>query len=333
MLPLETLIDDERRRLDAPLARRVLEAVKLLNRLSLGSEHLRRNLAELGGARTKEDRSPVTVADLLHQGLVQQWIARLFPGDGLICEEPRSLQEAVMHEAQAAADRFYGMPLEDRLPDLPERAEVTWILDPIDGTKGYLAGRYYAIALGFFVGDQPWFGAMAVPPAPAMDLRISRRIGFAISGVGGWVCDIVEAENLMCQKLEHAEATPRDPVRVAMSLEHGKTDERIKPAGEDDHARIEIVKLDSQAKYLAVALGEIDAYLRDRRDDGQSDVAWDHMPGAVIARAAGCSVTHYDGGEVRFEPQRELSLKGGLACYRGGNLGPVGKLVQRLVQR
>src|SRR5687767_13994071 len=65
------------------------------------------------GVETKSDGSPVTAADRAAEQLARDWIEARFPGDGILGEE-------------LGATR----------PDARRR----WILDPIDGTKSFVAG-------------------------------------------------------------------------------------------------------------------------------------------------------------------------------------------------
>ena len=167
------------------------------------------------------------------------------------------------------------------MPEVPDHGdEVVWILDPIDGTKGYLAGRFYAIALGFFVGGEGRFGAMAVPRVPepidGPSLRMAGSLAFSITGRGAWIAKLGgEAAKLEFERLDGGLADRPERVRVAVSLEHGNSADRL--------GDLTPAKLDSQAKYLAVATGDLEIYIREKRNDGHPDVTWDHMPGGLIA--------------------------------------------------
>lgn len=309
--------------LDAADRDRAAAAIRLLMRQARGSERYREHVQSW----TKDDKSPVTIADLLHQSQVQQLIADRFAGDGLICEEPRSMQEQVVHLAADASEKFYGEPLRREVIDLPTSGRTTWMLDPIDGTKGYLAGRYYAIALGYYVDGRPLFGSMAVPHCPrAEKTAIDDTVAFALVGRGAWIGAVSDAPDPEFAPLR----TQRDgfarPWRVAISLEHGGgVDERF---GADFSA----VKMDSQAKYLAVAANAIDGYLRKMRDDGATDVAWDHMPGIVIAREAGCTVRSFGGGAVELRAEKTIRFDGGMMCHRGAPESDLGRALDRLVR-
>lgn len=302
---------------------RIAAAMKLLNLQALGSERYR----EEARCWTKEDKSPVSVADLLHQSQVQQLLHDRFPGDGLVSEEPRAMQEKVVEEASAVSARFYGSALRPSIQEVPARGEITWMLDPIDGTKGYLAGRYYAIALGYFAGDRVRFGAMAVPHAPRAEATaIDNMLAFAIAGVGAWIGPVREAGELEFEPLRTQAPPEAPPYRVAISLEHaGKLGEAV--SGGD----FQSVKLDSQAKYLAVAANVLDAYARQSRDDGGTDVAWDHVPGALIAAEAGCTVANFDQSPIEFRPEPIVRFRGGMLCHRGAATSALGGVLRRVL--
>ncbi len=307
---------------DSETAERVEAAVRLISLQALGSEKYRRHVQSW----TKDDKSPVTVADLLHQSQVQQMLADRFPADGLISEEPRSMQEQVVEEASAVSREFYHQELRPEIADVPETGRVTWILDPIDGTKGYLAGRYYAIAIGFFVDGEPVFGAMAVPHSPRAEATvIDNTVAFAVRGRGAWIAGITSEGELQFERLQGGKGSGEQPWKVAVSLEHG--------GGVADTLKETLtpVRMDSQAKYLGVAAGAIDAYLRKSRDDGGTDVTWDHMPGMMIAREAGCTVRSFNSDAAQPRPERVIRFDGGMICHRGERESKLAVALDRLV--
>ncbi len=288
---------------------RIEPALSLVYAQAVASAELQGRVEEL----RKADQSPVTVVDLLHQMQFQSMLAGSFAEDGLISEEPRSLQEAIFEEASELSSSVYGIDLGRSLPDLPERGDVTWVMDPIDGTKGFVGGRCFAIALGYFRRATPHFGVLAVPAGdPAVARKVDRKLAFGIAGHGAWWTEVRAGEAPQWQPLETpAFAGSEDPDR-RLSRPRRSSRRAAGTAGED----LEVVRLDSQAKYLAVAAGEIDAYLRAKRDDGIPDVIWDHMPAALVAEESGARVTHFDGLRVEFRPEEAVSFRGGVACCR-----------------
>ena len=304
---------------------RVQRMLTLLHRQAVYSVQMQGRVE----SRQKEDGSPVTVVDLLHQSQVQELLATHFPRDGLLCEEPRSLQEAVLEEAIEISRRIYGLPLGDRVVTLPREGDVVWVLDPIDGTKGFLGGRYFALAVGYFVHGEPFFGAIAVPASSVeKPLAIDARMAFAIRGEGAWIAKVVEGAEAEWERLR-SEPWEGPKMRIAVSLAHGgPLVERLEAM-----QGLEVVRLDSQAKYLAVAVGEIDAYLRSARDDGHPDVVWDHMPAALVASEAGCIVSHFDGEPVEFEPTEAIGFHGGVVCCRCSAKNELRTALQTLTDR
>jgi 3'-phosphoadenosine 5'-phosphosulfate (PAPS) 3'-phosphatase len=314
------------RDLAAPERSRLEAAISLFWRQAIGSARLQGRVAEL----LKADQSPVTIVDLLHQTQVQQLLRRDFVGDALLCEEPRNLQERHAAEAAALSREVYGLEIEPGFDELPSEGERVWVLDPIDGTKGFLGGRYFALALACFVAGVPRFAVMAVPGGDhEKPLGIDRSIAFAIAGRGSWSSAVVEGTDPTWASLAEPASRRSGPVRVAVSLAHGgPLAERLRGT-----AGIELVELDSQAKYLAVAHGDIDAYLRAARDDGKSDLLWDHLPGGLVAREAGCVVRHFDGAPMVYEPREAIAFHGGVVCLRERDDGRVSETVASLLAR
>jgi 3'-phosphoadenosine 5'-phosphosulfate (PAPS) 3'-phosphatase len=302
---------------------RIGAALDLLWRQAIGSAGLQGRVAAL----RKADESPVTVVDLLHQTQLQQLLRRRFAGDGLLCEEPRNLQERHAAEAAELSRTIYGVELDRGFEELPTAGRRVWVLDPIDGTKGFLGGRYFAIAMAYFVDGVPRFAAMAIPGGSSeRPLRIDRSVAFAVAGEGAWMSPVTP-ETAPAWTPLRAPAT-EGVVRVAVSLAHGgPLARRLREA-----PGVEVVELDSQAKYLAVACGDIDAYLRAARDDGESDLIWDHLPGGLIAREAGCRVMHFDGSPLEYAPREAISFRGGVACVRERGDGLVSRTVRALLE-
>lgn len=107
-------------------------------------------IAQTGGASTlahfrqseltvesKADASPVTAADRAAEQLVRKQIAEAFPNDEVLGEE---------YEHQ------------------PGTSGYRWIVDPIDGTKSFVAGvPLYSTLLALEHGDQPLGGVIFIP--------------------------------------------------------------------------------------------------------------------------------------------------------------------------
>ncbi|HSO27342.1 MAG TPA: inositol monophosphatase family protein, partial [Anaerolineales bacterium] len=154
--------------LNHPETRFMVETVQALSRLAAAIQN------ELtAAALTKDDRSPVTVADFAVQALVGRALASAFPNDPLIAEEDSTALQAP--DAQATLQkvtRFVGDQIGGAAPDevsawidhnRSEYAPRFWTLDPIDGTKGFLRGDQYVIALALIEDGQVVTGALGCP--------------------------------------------------------------------------------------------------------------------------------------------------------------------------
>jgi histidinol phosphatase-like enzyme (inositol monophosphatase family) len=85
----------------------------------------------------KGDGSPVTVADRAAETLLREQIAAAFPEDGILGEE-------------------FG--------EKPGESPYRWVLDPIDGTKSFIAGvPLYTTLVAVMEGDRPLLGVIYAP--------------------------------------------------------------------------------------------------------------------------------------------------------------------------
>jgi myo-inositol-1(or 4)-monophosphatase len=88
---------------------------------------------------TKERGSPVTEADVAVDGFLKSRLAQILPDAGWLSEE--------------TADN------PDRLAN-----DLVWIVDPIDGTRAFVAGhRDWSIAIALLVAGQPVLGVVHAP--------------------------------------------------------------------------------------------------------------------------------------------------------------------------
>ena len=105
--------------------------------------------------REKEDGSPVTVADLSSQAVISLDLFKVFPHDAVAAEESLAgLGDDIKGKVVLQVRNFFPTFAADRIFAAIERCTYGggsrgrfWVLDPIDGTKGFIRGEQYAIAL------------------------------------------------------------------------------------------------------------------------------------------------------------------------------------------
>ena len=140
----------------------------------------------------KKDKSPVTVADFASQAIVCEQLQQFFPDDLVVGEEGSDdlqgddvadLRQAVV---EAAADELGYEPEQDEVLGWIDRGSAQadtdryWTIDPIDGTKGFLRGEQYAVALGLIENGKVVLGVLGCPNLPG-----PRGTGALFSGVSG----------------------------------------------------------------------------------------------------------------------------------------------------
>ena len=264
----------------------------------------------------KSDRSPVTVADFAAQAVVAA--ALQDAGLPMVAEEDaddfRAADAALRRrvvEAAGVADEAEAARLIDA--GAGEPAGTYWVLDPIDGTKGFLRGGHYAVALALVRDGRVVLGVLG---CPAWD--IGRLFGGRPGEVPeAWAAPFEAPE----QKQPITVAGPRPPRRVE-SVESAHSDH---DAGADIARAIgaagEVARMDSQAKYAAVACGEADVYLRLPTRPGYEEKVWDHAAGLAVVEAAGGRVTDLDGRPLDFTAGRTLAAnRGVVATSAAGDL-------------
>ena len=127
----------------------------------------------VSSALTKDDRSPVTVADFAAQALVGYLLEKNFPKDAMIGEEDSAVLQTpekreILEQITYFVDQYASSATPESVCRWIDRgsaksADRYWTLDPIDGTKGFLRGDQYAVALALVVHGDVKVGALGCP--------------------------------------------------------------------------------------------------------------------------------------------------------------------------
>ena len=76
-------------------------------------------------------------------------------------------------------------------------------------------------------------------------------------------------------------------------------------------------RIDSQCKYLAVARGDADIYLRLPTRQGYQEKIWDHAGGVLLVEEAGGRVTDIHGRTAEFNHGPTLAANEGMVVTNG----------------
>ena len=205
--------------------------------------------------REKLDTSPVTEADEAANAFIVARLAALTPDIPIIAEE-----------SVAAGD-------------IPAIGERFWLVDPLDGTREFVAGRdEYTVNVALVEARRPVLGIVGLPAR--------REAYLGIAGERAW--RVVNGER---QTIRARPVPAANPIAVA-SRSHGDadTDAWLAAAGVCD-----CVRAGSAVKFCVLARGDADLYPRFGRT-----MEWDIAAGHALLEAAGGSVRTMDGGAFLY---------------------------------
>jgi len=268
-------------------------------------------------ANEKAGAEPVTIADYGSQALIGEVISREFPADAVLAEESGAQFLEVVDAAQrgeiiALIGQTLGKTVSES--DVVEwldygktaTANRIWVIDPIDGTKGFLALRHYAIAVGILEDGLPVGAVMGCPAYPGYD-------GGALVWTWGgevWIEAMTGGE---AKRVEASKLADPTHIRIMESVEktHGAFDRMAKVREYAGLLDSPFERIDSMEKYARIAAGDGELYLRlPRTGSGRPHASWDHAAGAALVLAGGGSATDIDGTPLDFSKGRNLPNQG-----------------------
>ncbi len=297
----------------------------------------------------KKDKSPVTVADFASQAVVCAALAQAFPSDRVVGEEAATALRdgdgaAELRAKVTAAVRGIrdSQMSEDAVLDAIDHggwtppaggADRFWTLDPIDGTKGFLRGEQYAVALGLIVDGRVVLGVLGCPNLPVDDSETRGVLMTAVRG-GGATLVVLDDPNAASHSVQVARVTETAGARFCESVESGHSDQG---AASRIAVHLGIIaepyRIDSQCKYAAVARGDASIYLRlPTRADYQEKI-WDHAAGMIVVEEAGGRVTDIDGNDLDFARGRTLEKNQGVIATCGPIHDRVVAVVREVLDR
>ncbi len=309
-----------------------LEATTAIQAALIASELCKKVQQDLIGevSFVKSDRSPVTIADYGSQAIICKLINDRFPEDAIIAEEDsKELRKPTSGKILEQVARYVNDVIPGSSPaevcdwiDFSSRhlKNRYWAVDPIDGTKGFLRGDQYAVALALVEEGVVKLGLLACPNlhvdvgypdgpkgclflalrgkgSVQLDMRGKNKRVLSVSGVR----DPSEAFFTESVEMDHADHELHE--RVARKLKITKPP----------------LQVDSQVKYGIVARGEAVLYLRIPAPSERTykEKVWDHAAGTIITEEAGGKVTDAFGKPLEFTSGIKLEKNYGIVVSNG----------------
>ena len=197
----------------------------------------------------KDDKSPVSNGDLKVNELITKKINELTPNIPIVSEETVDL-------------------------NVKNTAKIFWLIDPIDGTKEYIAGKdEYTLNAALVINTVPVLGLVGVPK--------KNRLFYSYAPGESYLVENGKTKKINCSKKQ-----PKDKI-VALSSVIKPSDIILNKLKE--YNVNSIVKMASSYKFCVIASGEYDIYAaRERANE------WDYAAGHAVAANAGAIIKTLD---------------------------------------
>ena len=329
-------------------------AIRAVQRASFVSRSLQHSLVlskqgkdDSSSSLSKDDRSPVTIADYAVQAVIVDAIMGAFPDDKFIAEEDSELlrnDEKITTSITGALNKATVAEGDAWTPDrlfttvdkggFDGKAERVWVLDPVDGTKGFLRGDHYCIALALLIDGKPVLSVLGCPNVELeksvngiMQSQLASSIirgtditqlhthpsqagslFFAVSGMGAFGRSLAmpagaAVEVCVCPPLRQ---TGDAVLCESMEANHGDRRVTVEVFSALEMSR-DYVRLDGQCKYAVVGAGTAHGNMR-LPPSGYVEKIWDHAPGAHFVQEAGGTVTDLHGCPLDFSLGRYMDI-------------------------
>ena len=307
------------------------------------------------GKAVKTDASPVTVGDFAVQACISHILSQAFPETKLLGEEDdegfSKLSSDIKKDIVArVSEEFPELKDETRVAQLigrgsfgklPADKPPCFVLDPIDGTKGFLRGEQYAVCLGYL--DADGIPAASVVGCPNMPSHLFKPGESDAAADRGFLFDAVHGGGVRMRRIEKNgeeeilrewsvadnSTEPEAPIVIAESYEKSHTKGNtnhvlFKELSIDDTKNV--LRIDSQVKFCALARGDANVYLRFVSFDIST---WDVLPGYLLLKESGGRVTDKFGGEINFNVGRTVKSDSLIATRAG--MGDVHDRILRMI--
>ncbi len=278
----------------------------------------------------KQDRSPVTIADFGAQAVVCRHIATNFPQDPIVGEEDSADLQKPENSTKLDQVTHYVQQLQSEATqeDVCEWidagnagvAKRFWTLDPIDGTKGFLRNEQYAVALALIEDGQVKVAALACPGLSLDSQTPDGEPGVIFAAVRGEGVGVASIDGEQFTPIQVATESDEERLRFVESVEAAHGNHQLQQAiAQAAGITRPSLRMDSQAKYGAVARGDAILYLRlpSPKSPNYREKIWDHAAGMLVVEEAGGRVTDMHGQALDFASDYKMHNNRGVVVSNG----------------
>ena len=307
----------------------VVTAVQAAVKASALCEKIRKDLAGQDSI-LKKDKTPVTIADYGSQAIICKLIRERFPDDTIVAEEDsRELRRAdrsnILEQVTQYVNAFVRTSSSKEVCSWIDFSSDSitdrfWTLDPIDGTKGFLRGDQYAIALALIENRMVKLGVLACPNLYLDVRQPSGTRGCLFVALRGKGSVEMEIQGKGKRAISVSKVTNPSEAIITESVEPNHADHLThRRLAEELNIFGPSLRMDSQAKYGILARGEASLYLRvpSTAEPGYKENIWDHAAGSIIAEEAGGKVTDVLGRPLDFSCGIRMVKNEGILASNG----------------
>ncbi len=205
--------------------------------------------------KIKNDKTPVSNGDIKVDEMLTDKIKQLTPNIPIISEETVD-------------------------PKIKNKSKIFWLVDPIDGTREYVAGKNeYTLNAALIIDKVPKIGLVGVPKM--------NRLFYSYGPGESYMLKKDQKIKLNCEK--------KTPTGEVIALSSSNNPPQVIMNKLKEYNVTSIVKMASSYKFCVLANGEYDIYAAlDRANE------WDYAAGHAIAEHAGAIIKTLDGKQFSY---------------------------------
>ena len=222
------------------------------------------------GVEIKDDNSPVTKADKAADEIIRKHLSNAFPSYSLLTEE--SIDD------------------KSRLNN-----DYVWIVDPIDGTKEFVAhSDEFTVNIGLAYKHEAVLGVIIIP--------VTGEIYYAVKGKGSFYQKDGKTTQIHCNSRTNGLTT-------LVSRFHSNADEQAMIKKHSDRIKHQRI-VGASIKGCIIAKGDAEMSYRFSNNTKE----WDTCAMQAIVEQAGGFVLKFDGNPIRYNREDVYNRGGYLIC-------------------
>lgn len=345
-------------------------AIHVVHKASHLCLHVKKSLLSSDGQIIqKTDRSPVTIADFGVQALVSLELSHLFPSIPLVAEEDSAFVRSnnlvdavadVVNDKLQCGDKLANDDILKAIDRggkeaylFSHKPDTYWVLDPIDGTRGFVKGKdaLYVVGLALVVKGKIVLGVMGCPnwqedshdksesegtegdkDASGAGLVMISHVACGTWKIPMWdnlctsaissndwircfvdVCQLVHEGRFCFPESQKWESLPLS-TRYSASVD--------RTSAGDKEVLLLPTCCGSLCRYMMVATGRASVFILHTRAE-KTIKAWDHAVGVICIHEAGGKVTDWRGSQLDFaadQTERKVIFPSGGILVTNGRL-------------